>query len=49
MVSRPPTTKIINLGTVIHMEHFTHDTYKDEYIEDEEFKEVFNSYKVNSM
>ena len=41
MLSRPPISKIIALGTLMHMEHFTHDAYKDEYTKDEEFKEVF--------
>jgi hypothetical protein len=41
MLSRPPTPKIIALGTLMHMEPFTHDAYKEEYIEDEDFKEVF--------
>jgi hypothetical protein len=47
MLSRPPTTKITNFSNFIHMHPFTHDADKDEYIEDEDFKEVFQqSYKV---
>jgi hypothetical protein len=41
MLSRPPTSKITSLGTLMHMEPFTHDAYKEAYIEDEDFKEVF--------
>jgi hypothetical protein len=42
MLSRPPTSKITTLGTLMHMEPFTHDAYKEAYIEDEDFKEVFH-------
>ena len=31
MLSRHLTTKIKNLGTLIHMEPFTHDAYKEGY------------------
>jgi hypothetical protein len=41
MLSRPPTTKITTLGTLMHMDPFIHDPYKEEYIEDEDIKEVF--------
>jgi hypothetical protein len=41
MVSRPPTSNIIALGTLMHMDPFTHDAYKESYIEDEDFKEAF--------
>ena len=41
MILRPTTTKIIALGTLMHMEPFTRDTYKEGYIKDEDFKEVF--------
>jgi hypothetical protein len=41
MLSRPPTSKIIALGTLMHMDPFTHDAYIEAYIEDEDFKEVF--------
>jgi hypothetical protein len=41
VLSSPSTSKIIDLGTIIHMEHFTHDAYKEEYMEDEDFKEAF--------
>jgi hypothetical protein len=41
MLSRPPTSKIISLGTLMHMDPFTHDAYREAYIEDEDFKEVF--------
>jgi hypothetical protein len=41
MLSRPPTTNIIALGTLMHMESFTHYAYREEYIEDEDFKDLF--------
>jgi hypothetical protein len=41
MLSRPPTSKITTLGTLMHMEPLTHDAYKEAYVEDEEFKAVF--------
>jgi hypothetical protein len=41
MLPRPPTYKITALGTLMHMDPFTHDAYKEEYKEDEDFKEVF--------
>jgi hypothetical protein len=31
MPSRPPTSNITNLGTLMHMDPFTHDVYKEEY------------------
>jgi hypothetical protein len=40
MLSRKLTSRITSLGTLMHMEPFTHDTYKKEYIDDEEFKEL---------
>jgi len=41
MLSRPPTSKNITLGTLMHMEPFTHDAYIEAYLEDEDFKEVY--------
>jgi hypothetical protein len=41
MLSQPPTSKITALGTLMHMDPFTHDAYGETYIEDEEFKELF--------
>jgi hypothetical protein len=41
MLSRPPISKITSLITLMHMEPFTHDAYKEAYTEDEDFKEVF--------
>jgi hypothetical protein len=38
MLSWPPTSKISSLGNLMHMEPFTHDAYRDAYIEDEDFK-----------
>ena len=41
MLSWPPTSKITSLGTLMHMEPFTHGAYKEAYTEYENFKEVF--------
>ena len=41
MLSRPPTTKMTTLGILMNMEVFTHDEYKDKYIEDVDFTKVF--------
>jgi hypothetical protein len=41
MISRPPTSNIIALRTMMHMEPFTHDVYKEAYTKDKDFKEVF--------
>jgi hypothetical protein len=41
MFSRPPTSNITNLGTLMHMDPFTYDAYKETYGEDEYFKEMF--------
>ena len=41
MLSRPPISKIIALGTLMDMEPFTHDAYKEAYSKDEKFKEVY--------
>jgi hypothetical protein len=41
MLSRPPTSNITTLGTLMHMDPLTHDAYKETYTEDEDFKEVF--------
>jgi len=41
MISRPLTSNIVDFGTLIHSDNFTHDAYKEAYIEDEDFKEVF--------
>jgi len=38
MLSSPPTSKITTSGTLMHIEPFTHDAYKEAYSEDEEFK-----------
>ncbi len=29
MLSRPPTLNITNLGTLMHMDLFTHDAYRE--------------------
>ena len=39
--TRSPTSKITTLGTMMHMDPFTHDAYIEAYIEDEDSKEVF--------
>jgi len=49
MLSSPPTSKITNLGTLTHMDPFTHDAYREEYLEDEDFKEVYQSCRVKVM
>lgn len=41
ILSRPPKSNIIDLGTIIRMEPFTHDAYREVYTKDEDFKEVF--------
>jgi hypothetical protein len=41
ILSKPPTSKITTLGNLMHMDPFTNDAYKEAYIEDEDFKEVF--------
>jgi hypothetical protein len=41
MLSRPPTSKVTTLGNLMYMEPFTHDVYKEAYIKDEDFQEVF--------
>jgi hypothetical protein len=41
MLSRPPTSNITALGTLMHMDPFTHDAYIEAYTKDEDFKEVF--------
>jgi hypothetical protein len=46
MLSRPHKSETTTLGTMMHMEHFTHDAYKEAYIEYEDFKEVFEQLQV---
>jgi hypothetical protein len=41
MFPRPPTSNIISLGTLMCMDPFTHDAYRETYIEYEDFNEVF--------
>jgi len=41
MLSWPPTSKITYFGTLMHMDPFNHDAYKEAYTEYEDFKEVF--------
>jgi hypothetical protein len=41
MISMPPTSNIISLVSLMHMDHFTHDAYREAYIEYEDLKEVF--------
>jgi len=41
MLSRPPTLNIIALGTLMHMEPFHHDAYREAYLDYEDFKEVY--------
>ena len=41
MISRPPTSMITALGTLMHMEPFTHDAYKEASTQYKDFKYVF--------
>ena len=41
ILSRPPTSNIIDLATLMHMDPFTHDAYREAYSKDEDFKEVY--------
>jgi hypothetical protein len=41
MLSRPPTSNIIYLVTLMHMNNFTYDAYVEAYKDDEDFKVVF--------
>ena len=45
MLSRPPTSKLTTLGNFMQMESFTHDAYKEAYLEDQDFREVFQQMK----
>jgi hypothetical protein len=38
ILSRPRTSNITRLGTLMHINNFTHDAYKEAYTEDEDFK-----------
>jgi hypothetical protein len=38
MISRPPTSNIKTLGTLMHMDPLTHDAHKDACIGDDDFK-----------
>jgi hypothetical protein len=37
----PPKPNIISLGSIMCMEPFTYKAYREEYVEDEDFKEVY--------
>jgi len=41
MLSKPLTSNITTLGTLMHMDPFTHDAYKEAYTKYEDLKEVF--------
>lgn len=41
MFSRSHTSKIIIMGTRMHMVPFIYHVYKDGYTKDEDFKEIF--------
>lgn len=45
MLSRHPTHKITTLGTLMDMELFTHEAYKSKYVEDKDFKEIFQLFQ----
>ena len=34
-------TQDYSLGTFLHMDPFTHDSYKEQFIEDEDLNELF--------
>jgi hypothetical protein len=36
----PPTSKISYSGTLLHVDPFTYDAYKEAYMEDRDFKEA---------
>ena len=44
MLSRPPTSKITTLGTLMDMDPFTHDADIEAYLEDEDFREVYQHF-----
>ena len=48
MLSRPPTSNITTLGTLIHTEPFIHDAYIEAYSKDEDFKEVYQQLQSQS-
>lgn len=48
MLSRPPTSNIAALGTLMQMEPFTHDAYIEAYSEDEDFNEVYQQLQTQS-
>lgn len=39
---RPPKSKISNLGTLMHMDPFSYDAYRETYSKDEDLKEELN-------
>jgi len=41
MLSSPPATNNVKLGTLMHMKPFTYDAYNKSSIKDEDFKEFF--------
>jgi len=41
MLSRPPTSNIMTLGTLMHMKPFTDDVKIQEYSKGEDLKEVY--------
>jgi len=41
MLLRPPMSNITTLRTFMHMEPFTHDTYREAYSKDEDFKKLY--------
>jgi len=41
MLSRSLTSNSKTLGTLVHIEPFIHNAYKEAYTEDVDFKEVF--------
>jgi len=41
MLSMPPATNVVAASTVLQLEPFTHKDYKELYVEDAEFKDVY--------
>lgn len=48
MLSRPTTSKNTSLGTLMHIEPFIHGVYKEAYLEDGDFKKMFQQWQSHS-
>jgi len=49
MLLKPPMSKITTLVTLTHIDIFTHDTCREAYTKDEDYKEVFSSCRARFM